>query len=55
VAVDRISQWETDLLRSLETTHPEILADIAERKIITDENRAKLASAIEDFNRTWGA
>jgi F-type H+-transporting ATPase subunit alpha len=55
VAVDRVSQWETDLLRSLETTHPEILADIAERKIITDENRAKLATAIEDFNRTWGA
>jgi len=55
VPVDKSSQWEAALLRNLETTNPEILADIAERKIITDENRAKLASAIEDFNRTWTA
>jgi F-type H+-transporting ATPase subunit alpha len=55
VHIDQIGQWESALLRSLETANPEILADIAERKIITDENRAKLADAIEAFNRTWTA
>ena len=55
VAVDQIGQWDGALLRSLETANPEILADIAERKIISDENRAKLADAIEAFNRTWTA
>ncbi|MEJ2011602.1 MAG: F0F1 ATP synthase subunit alpha [Anaerolineales bacterium] len=55
VAVDHVSEWESALLRNLEASHPEILDDIADRKIITDETQEKLTAAIEDFTRTWTA
>jgi hypothetical protein len=45
--------WETSLLRFLEASYPEIGKDIAEKKRITDENMAKLRSAIDAFNSTW--
>jgi F-type H+-transporting ATPase subunit alpha len=53
VDVDRISEWEAALVRYIDSAHPEILKDIADRKIITDENQGKLREAIENFNRSW--
>ncbi len=53
VAVDQISNWEAALLRNLESSRPEILNDITEKKLISDETHAKLEAAITDFNRTW--
>jgi F-type H+-transporting ATPase subunit alpha len=53
VVVDRISAWESALLRNLESSRPELLNDITEKKRISDETRAKLETAIGDFNRTW--
>ena len=53
VAVDQISNWEAALLRNLELSRPEVLNDITEKKLISDETRAKLEAAITDFNRTW--
>jgi len=53
VDLSRMRAWEVALLRYLETTHPEIGKDIAEKKRITDENMAELRSAIENFMSTW--
>ncbi len=53
VEVDQISEWEAALYRYLESSHSELLKDISERKIITDETQAKLREAIENFNRSW--
>jgi F-type H+-transporting ATPase subunit alpha len=53
VHVDKIVEWEQALLRSMETSYPEILKDIAAKKIITDETEAELRKAIETFNRSW--
>ncbi|TFH32381.1 MAG: F0F1 ATP synthase subunit alpha, partial [Anaerolineales bacterium] len=53
VDVDRISEWEAGLVRNLETSHADILKDIAQKKRITDENQVKLRDAIENFNRSW--
>jgi F-type H+-transporting ATPase subunit alpha len=53
VDVDRISEWEAALRRYLESSHPGILKDVAEKKIITDENKDKLQEAVETFNRSW--
>ena len=53
VAVDQVSAWEAALLRNIETSHPDILKDIAKEKAITDETREKLDQAIEIFNRSW--
>ncbi len=53
IPVDQISTWEAALIRNLESARPELLSDITEKKIISDETRSKLEAAIGDFNRTW--
>jgi F-type H+-transporting ATPase subunit alpha len=53
VAVDRVRAWEEAMLRNIEASHPEILKDIAARKLITPETEAALRQAIESFNRGW--
>jgi F-type H+-transporting ATPase subunit alpha len=53
VDVDRMREWETGLVRFLESSNPEIFKDIAQKKVLTDENQAKLREAIETFNRSW--
>jgi F-type H+-transporting ATPase subunit alpha len=53
IPLDRMRGWETDLLRYLETSHPEIGRDIAEKKLLTEENQAALHEAIKTFNSAW--
>ncbi|MCK5316995.1 MAG: F0F1 ATP synthase subunit alpha, partial [Anaerolineales bacterium] len=53
VHVDQIGAWEMGLLRNIETSHPEILKDIAKAKIIIDKTEEKLHKAVETFNRSW--
>ena len=53
IPLDRMKAWETDLVRHMETSHPEIGKDIAEKKRITDETMGSLRQAIETFNATW--
>jgi F-type H+/Na+-transporting ATPase subunit alpha len=55
VPATRVKAWQAAMLRSLETTHAEGLADIAERKQITAETEAKIREALDAFNRTWQA
>ena len=55
VAVDKVSEWETDLLRMMETSHPDLLKEISEKKSIDADLDAKLHKAIESFNSTWQA
>jgi F-type H+-transporting ATPase subunit alpha len=53
VHVDRMNEWEAALMRNLDASHPEILKDIDQKKILTDENQTKLREAIATFNRSW--
>jgi F-type H+-transporting ATPase subunit alpha len=53
VPVDQISEWEKALLRNMDSSHPELLRDIAEKKEITDDTRAQLHEAVEAFMRGW--
>jgi len=53
VPVDQIREWERALLRYMESTHPEILKEIAEKKEISDETRASLHKALDEFKRGW--
>jgi F-type H+-transporting ATPase subunit alpha len=50
-----VKAWQAAMLRSFETTHAEVLADIAERKQITAETEAKIRQALDAFSRTWQA
>ena len=53
VPIDRMLQWETDLNRYMETSHPEIGKEITEKQRITDELETKLHEALDTFRSTW--
>jgi F-type H+-transporting ATPase subunit alpha len=53
VPVERMKKWETDLVRYLTNSFPEIGKDITEKKQITPENEKKLREALEGFKNTW--
>jgi F-type H+-transporting ATPase subunit alpha len=53
VALDAMRRWEIELMRFMETSHPEIGKDIAEKKRITEENEAALRDALQAFGNTW--
>jgi len=55
VPLENMRAWETDLLRYMETSHPEIGKSIADEKRISDETEAKLRQALETFKNTWQA
>jgi len=50
-----VKAWQAAMLRNFETSHAEVLADIAERKQITAETEAKIRQALDAFSRTWMA
>ncbi len=53
VSLERMRAWEQALLRYMETSHPDVGKDIAEKKRITDENEPRLRSALEAFGSVW--
>ena len=53
VAISKISQWEGDLIRFMNSNYPEICASIATEKKISPENEAKLKDALIVFQNTW--
>ncbi len=53
VAVEDVRRFETSLLKFVENSHPGLLADIAEKKSLTDEIKAGLKQVLEDFKDTW--
>ncbi|MGC8857204.1 MAG: F0F1 ATP synthase subunit alpha [Anaerolineae bacterium] len=55
VPLDKMAQWQNDLIRFMETSHPEIGKDIATRKVITDETREQLLKALADYRAGWQA
>jgi len=55
VPIDKMRQWESDLLRFMAGSHPELVKDIADKKVITDETREKLLKAMETFKSTFQA
>ena len=53
VPIERVKAWQSDLLRFMETVHPELGRDIGDKKRITDETQTELHEAIKTFNSTW--
>jgi F-type H+/Na+-transporting ATPase subunit alpha len=53
VPVEKIRQWQTDLLRYMAASHPEIGKEIIEKKALSDELRTKMTNAFETFANTW--
>ena len=53
VPVEKMRQWELDLVRYMETTYPEVGKSITAENKITDDNRAVLVKALEAFKISW--
>jgi F-type H+-transporting ATPase subunit alpha len=55
VPVDKMRQYEMDLLTLMRAQHPAIRASIATQKELSEETEAKLQAALEGFSATWVA
>jgi F-type H+-transporting ATPase subunit alpha len=55
VPLDKMPQWQADLLKFMESSHPDVAKDINEKNMIADENRVNLLKALDAFRNTWQA
>jgi F-type H+-transporting ATPase subunit alpha len=53
VAIENVHAYEEDLYRFLETRHAGVLSGIAEKKIIDDELKAGIETALKDFGQQF--
>ena len=53
VSLERMLAWENALLRYLETSHPQIVKEISDQKIISDDTERALVAALDAFTNTW--
>jgi F-type H+-transporting ATPase subunit alpha len=53
VSLDRMREWESALLRYMDTSHPEVGKSISDEKKISPETEEKLIQALEAFTSTW--
>lgn len=53
VPVEKMAQWQADLLRFMDSSHPDIGRDLTEKKTITDGNRVNLTKALDAFLHSW--
>ena len=49
IPVDRVAEYEQQMLAFVERKYPDILAEIKEKKVISDELDQKMKSALEEF------
>ncbi len=53
IAVDRIKDWQVDLLKFFDTSFPQVKKSIAQEKKITPEIEETLKKAMELFGASW--
>jgi F-type H+-transporting ATPase subunit alpha len=53
IEIERMTEWEAALLRYMDTSHGDLLKEIRTKKALSDELKAILRKAIEEFNSTW--
>lgn len=53
IEIERMTEWEAALLRYMDSSHNDLLKEIRSKKALSDDLKAKLRKAIEDFNSTW--
>jgi F-type H+-transporting ATPase subunit alpha len=53
IEIERMTEWEAALLRYMDSSHADLLKEIRTKKTLSDELKANLRKAIEDFNSTW--
>ena len=48
-----LEKWQKEFLEYLNNSHPEVLTEIAEKKVLSDELEGKIKSVIEEFNKMF--
>jgi F-type H+-transporting ATPase subunit alpha len=51
--IDKVKAFEMGLLSDLKSKHPEVLKDIKAKGDLTDDTKAKLTAAIEEFSKKF--
>jgi F-type H+-transporting ATPase subunit alpha len=52
VAVARIADWKSDFLQFMHSSHPEIINEIRNTGVLSDETTARLKTALQEFSQT---
>jgi len=55
IPVEKVREWETDYLNHLSAQFPEVLQEVEEKQLISDELEQKLRTIVHDFNSGWVA
>ncbi|MGE0058027.1 MAG: F0F1 ATP synthase subunit alpha [Dehalococcoidia bacterium] len=55
VAVEKVREFETSLYAFMDSSHPEILAEINEKMILDGDLEEKIRAGIRDFKQTFSA
>jgi len=55
VPVEKMRNWEIDVVKFLDQSHPELAKDIVEKKLISPDTEKKLREALATFKSTWQA
>jgi F-type H+-transporting ATPase subunit alpha len=55
VPVERLRQYEEDVYRFLDNSHPALLSTITEKKILDDDLKQALGAALAEFGKQFGA
>src|SRR5687768_15632259 len=53
VPIEDLRRYEEDLYRFIETRHPTVFTGVAEKKILDDDLKAGLESALKEFNQQF--
>jgi F-type H+-transporting ATPase subunit alpha len=53
IAVEDVRKFEIELLEFVQNSHPGLLANISEKKNLTDEIKKDLKQVLEDFTEMW--
>ncbi|MFH1222927.1 MAG: F0F1 ATP synthase subunit alpha [Pseudomonadota bacterium] len=51
--IDKVQDFENELNSFIDTKYPKLLAEIREKKILNDELKSKIDSAVEEFASKW--
>lgn len=55
VPLDKMAQWQADLIRYMASSQPEIRNDLVAKRAISDDNRAALTKVLDGFRAGWQA
>lgn len=53
VPVEKMAEWQADLLKFMDSSYPDVGRDLDEKKTITDGNRVNLTKALDTFLHSW--